>query len=303
MKRKVMIFSLFLVNLALAGTLSAQEPDAAVEAIKKNTVVTALEGYKPDDVYDMDKVTAAFAAARKEMFYTLDLPDGNGRGDYWPTPDHKKDPLGLMTTQKLGDSQAFWEGIHPYPDFRLRTSPIPTNTPLLIWHIEGTWAVAVSFDGAVFKQEVKIYHHSYNKNFIAFKQTVAPKSKWPKPFYNKAISTGDIQVWENAGAVEAGTIEKLMKLKEQITTCSDKTWAKYDRQFDRIDNANITERTRENRYNNLARKVERQVVNKKCKRLIGKFEKITKGITKTWMKRRKAMYKQASTRLAEFAAQ
>jgi hypothetical protein len=254
--------------------LDKAEFRARADAFAATSVVARMPELGPDDLHDLAKVEAAFAAARPEDFVRVKAYDHTWdrfTSRYQPTPRHGQDALTRMSPDQYRSAR-IWSVVAPYADADgQRDVPLAPDQPALVWYADQGDLITIDVDAQIHRTPV-IAGGRNQPDELAFERGLAAKARWPGTKMDTGyLSTGDLQVLEQAGQVKAGTLAQLQKAATAIDRCAARIWDGARKQFSAIEAANVTERTRENRYQQLYDTLWRQA-ERACKKEVRAFE-------------------------------
>lgn len=261
-----------------------------LQTMQENTVTSKLAGYTAQDMYDDAKVAKAFAEAPPELF-SVAAAKTNASSPaliYMPTPNHKPEDASVGYTPKPGEPSytVTWvrgKAVVLFPNYE----EAPAGTVVLRWSgdPQGRMAV-VAQDGGI-----------YWGRSVALKMgTAAEKAPAPMPF--TSVAAGDIEWFEKAGVLKAGTGAKLEKAREVAAACNAKVWKAADPKFAKIAKANILESARQNRLSDLRVKIGNKA-SKTCAKQLKAVQKQVDAVVKQRVAARQKIAKPATARLAE----
>jgi hypothetical protein len=271
------------------GRVLAAQKDQ-LRTLEEGAAIKRMASYSQEDVYDLKKVEAAFLSATKDQIFYFNKEQG--RPDYHPTPAHAQDVLDAKSLKLTSLQLEIWNGVRPYSD-KSKYESMNAHTPSILWSVDGSWGFFVAFDGAVYRTRM------VQGGKPAFSTGTPPRKSWPKPAQNLYLSTGDLQVYEGAGLIPKGTIKKLESGRDALNKCTARISRKFDPAYKKIERANITERTRENRLDQLDAKVARQM-HRTCKGMIRKINSIVGKVVKKRKNQRLTLAKRVASHLAKF---
>lgn len=225
----------------VAGPPKKEVPayQAASDALAARSVVTKLPEFKAADSTDLAKVAAAFAKADASSFARYVKIEGgwepslqvapsdvSGPGfgrSRWATDEteaakHKK--LAAYGATLAGYSEQQSQGNHIVAESA--SQKLQSNTPGLIWSVDGYRVVFVSFDGGRYEVDLP---QSGNKGTEPLEATIGAESSWPKPVQNAFLDyteIGRLAKIDAPGAKE--TLAALEKIDNDWNQCAQTAW-------------------------------------------------------------------------------
>jgi hypothetical protein len=204
--------------------------------------------YSSDDPWDVKAKGLAKYGGKNQGFSFSDTPKGNH--------------MQVMTLQG-------------YPP------KLADGTPGVVWELEGTSAVFVSFDGGRYVVDLS----KAGDNGQTLDAGAGSSASWPAPAQDALLTVPDVSSLAKAGAVPQKQSDDLLAFDQKWTDCAAKVWAGAQRQ---IDSGRFTEADRKD-YGNKARAT--------CATIIRGQEASLLKVVEARLKDRLALYATAKARV------
>ena len=149
---------------------------------------------------------------------------GIGYGGVAHNTDEKWDPAGKGLAKYGGKMAGFFAPdnnfnhtnvmkMHGYPP------PLAENTPGLVWEVDGTTAVFVSFDGGRYQVNLADAEKGPSLEVGA-----GPKAQWPGAVQHPLLDIATVSTLSKAGALPEKATSDLEALDTKWNECTSKAW-------------------------------------------------------------------------------
>jgi len=233
--------------------------DKHIAELRPLAVRTKFPKFTAEDASNLTKVSEAFGLADAGMFVHFKAPGkdgsrghmevapsnisgvGYGRNDFVTdeTEDKRHGKLAKHGGVIRGySSPETPQGNHIIVDRAASdSSALLDQTPGLLWEINSSSAVFVTFDGGRYHVDIP------QREGIAmpFVSGAGPDSGWPKPVADSYVDLGMLSILAKLGAAPEATVEALEKIDGAWNACVAKGWKAATDKFDsgRPSNAQI----------------------------------------------------------------
>ena len=211
---------------------------AALETISVRKKMPEL---KPEDSANLAKIEAAFAKADASMFVRYKKPGPNGSvgraeavpssfagfgyspGDFGTDDDEaNRHKLALKHGMKL-IGMSLPESDHANHILVRRSDKrdeLADKTPGLIWEIDGSRAVFITFDGARYIVDLS----QTSADMVPIERGAGPEAGWPAPLQDTFADITYVSSLVKAGAHPQTTVDELEAIDKEWNACVVKGW-------------------------------------------------------------------------------
>ncbi len=289
----------------VAGDAPAPKPtawDVGTGKLAAIAVVERIEGMRPADAGDLDKVRAAIQKADRDMFVhvksTLErdayspvsrwLPDGRHGDTTFGRSDRAASSSGIgkhggVLAPLTGADQSGW--IEVYGDKDLPR--LAASTPGLVWDADGSYVSFVTLDGG-----------RYQVEWSELELGLPDASTWPAPLQHTLLGNDDVDYLVRAGVLPKSVYEPIDRSNTAFRTCVQDGWKRAEAQFDALAKKDLDWSTRAHRGKVLREKTQRELASKTCKKHLDAFEAALVKVIDERAGARKALAEAAKTKLA-----
>ncbi|MBI3073088.1 MAG: hypothetical protein HYY84_13320 [Deltaproteobacteria bacterium] len=217
------------------------------DRIRSRAVMTRFPGkYTLEDSINLDKVSAAFAESDLKDFVVTTQPTNEfDRHRYWPVVHN----YNRYTAVGPADDPVLKWIIDAYKQYGVGSPPeLAAGMVGLVWtSLRDQDIVVVTIDGG-----------RYRGRIVGVVNGIGKPDAWPSPFAFTNLDPRDITVLANAGQLSKERRNEWNAVNKGARACSNKYWDAWEPKFAAIRVANISERTRDNRFAALNAKAEKQ---------------------------------------------
>jgi hypothetical protein len=158
------------------------------------------------------------------------------------------------------------------------------GTPGVVWEVDGTNAIFVTLDGGRYPISLN------NEGGPTLEPGAGPQIAWPKEVQHPLIDVPDVSSLVKAGAMPQKTIDDLLALDQEWTTCAAKTWAGAQRA---IDSGRFTEADRKDWV---------KKVDQACAATVQRQEKLLLQTLEARLKERQGLFDKGKARVVALGA-
>lgn len=289
----------------MAGEAPPPQPtawDIGTGKLAAIAVVERIDGMRPADAGDLDKVLEAIERADRDMFVhvkaTLErdayapvsrwLPDGRHGDNPFGRSERDAKSTGIgahggVLVPLTRVDQSGW--IEVYADKDLPR--LAASTPGLVWDADGSYVSFVTLDGG-----------RYQVEWSELELGLPEAGKWPAPLQHTLLGDGDVDYLVRAGVLPKSAYEPIDRSNTAFRACVQEAWKRAEAKFDELAKKDLDWSTRAHRAKVLEDTTQREMATKTCRKPFEAFELALVQVIDARTKARKTLAAAAKAKLA-----